>query len=322
MQVTTYNIIYHPPPYILGELHPVIPLSYAHAVYICHLLSMQRCTLFVAAVHEMKLGEVLAAVDRGDAPLHYAAQLGYLTIIRLLCKWDAKFNMKTRITEATPLLTVVSHNLDADKANKTVEVLFECGAETSVNDANNVGDTPLFMAILRRQRQVFETLLSKGANPDKCDKAGNTILHAAAQVNAVDICEYIMKMGNIEQMVAAKNDNNQTPIHLAAMHKRECLETILKEFRNGKNSALGKQYSDCVEWFSAEDRDGCTALDIAAKVGQRDTFAYMWEEMEKYSPAHIHVECSKLRIFIEEAKKDSSQWQKVTDAITIFPKRM
>ena len=280
-------------------------------------LPLQRYTLFVAAARKMKLKNLLAAVQGGDALLHYVAQLGYIPIIQLLCKWGVDINMKTRITNATPLLTVVSHiHLDADLTAKTVEVLFQCGAEESVNAENSAGDSPLFMAILRRQEKVFDLLLRKGADPTKLDKAGNTILHAAAQVNAVKVCRKIMatKNNNKELMVGAKNDDGQTPIHLAAMHGPKFLETVV--------DSLGKDYSDCVEWFSALDNNNCTALDIAAQSGQQDTFAFMWEEMEKYSPAHIDVERQKLRILIEEAEKDSSQWQKVNDALSIFPKRM
>ena len=278
-------------------------------------LPLQRHTQFEAAV--MKLGKEQVVEKEGDALLQYAAHLGYVSIIKLLCNWGVKVNKKSYLTKSTPLLNVVSRNhLGPKKTLSTVEALIEHGAKHSVNAENNVGDTPLFMAIRRGQTEVFSLLLDEGADKAKLDEAGNTILHAAAKVNAIPICGKILARPDINprEIVAAKNDDEQTAIHLAAMHKPECLKEII--------SALGQDYYNVVEWLSAEDSKGCTPLDVAAKASQHATFKFMWKAMEDYSPAHIDVEHRKLEKLIEEAEEDPSQWQKVTDAINAFPKRM
>ena len=280
-------------------------------------LPLQRCTRFEAAV--CKLGKELVVKKEGDALLQYAAQLGYERIIHLLCSWGVDVNRKSYLTKSTPLLNVVSRNhLGPQKTLRTVNMLIEHGAKHSMNAENTVRDTPLFMAIRRGQTEVFPLLLTL-ADPDKRDKAKNTILHAAAEVNATDICEEIMgrKGINLREVLAAKNDDDQTAIHLAAMHEPECLKQIIPEERLHE-----KDYAEVVEWFSAVDNKGCTPLDIAAKAGQQDTFEFMWKAMETYSPACIDVECRKLMFFIEEAEEKPLQWQKVTDAIRAFPKRM
>ena len=280
-------------------------------------LPLQRCTLFKAAVCE--LGNKLVVEKEGDALLQYAAQLGYVSIVKLLCTWEVKVNKKSCLTKSTPLLNVVSRNhLDEELTMSTVQVLIDHGAEESVNDENNVGDTALFMAIRRRLSGVFSLLLDEGADPAKLDEAKSTILHAAAEVNATKICKEIMTSTDNQRIIlAAKNDDDQTAIHLAAMHEPECLKQIITEKRLRE-----MDYSEEVEWFSAVDSKGCTPLDIAAKADQRATFKFMWKAMEDYSPAHIDVEHRKLMILIEEAGKDPSQWQRVTDAIRAFPKRM
>ena len=278
-------------------------------------LPLQRRRQFEAAVGN--LDKELVVKMEGDALLQYAAQLGYVSIIQLLCDWGVDVNKRSFLTKSTPLLNVVSRNhLDEELTKSTVKVLIDHGAKESVNDENNVGDTALFMAIRRRLSGVFSLLLDEGrADPAKLDEARNTILHAAAEVNATEICKEIMRRAdNRRKIVAAKNDDDQTAIHLAAMHEQGCLEEII--------SALGQDYSNVVEWFSAEDSNGCTPLDVAAKAGQQATFKFMWNEMEDYSPVHIDVEHRKLGKLIKEAGKDPSQWQKVTDAIRAFPKRM
>ena len=272
-------------------------------------LPLQRCRDFKTAV--MKLGIDRVVKKEGDALLQCAAQLGYERVIQLLCDWGVDVNKKSFLTESTPLLTALSRNhLDEEQTKSIVKVLIQCGAKDSVNTENKDGDTPLFMTIRRRQSEVFSLLLTKEADLDKRDAAGNTILHAAAEVNAFQICGKILARPNVKkrEIVAAKNDDDQTAIHLAAMHEPKCLEVII--------SALGKDYSEVVEWFSAEDSKGCTPLDVAAKAGQQDTFKFMWKAVDS-SPAPIDVEHRNLRILI-----DSSEWQKVTDVIRAFPKRM
>ena len=150
------------------------------------------------------------------------------------------------------------------------------------------------------------------------DKGGNTILHTAAQGNAVNVCKMLMAMDDSVKMVATKNDDGKTPIHLAAMHGPECLEKITYALR----SKLGRDYAKHIEWFSALDSSDCTPLDIAAKAGQKETFAHMWKEMKQYSPAHIHVEDGRLNTLIENAEKDPSQWQRVIDFLNTFPKQL
>ena len=258
-----------------------------------------------------KLGIDRVVKKEGDALLQCAAQLGYEHIIQLLCDWGVNVNKKSFLTESTPLLTALSRNhLKEEQTMSIVKVLIECGAKDSVNAKNRDGDTPLFMTIRRRQSEVFSLLLTEKADLDKHDAAGNTILHAAAEVNAFQICGKILARPNVEKrdIVAAKNDDDQTAIHLAAMHEPKCLKVII--------SALGKDYSEQVEWFSAEDSKGCTPLDVAAKAGRQDTFDYMWKAVD-YTPARIDVEQRNLKILI-----NSSEWQKVTDLIRAFPKRM
>ena len=272
-------------------------------------LPLQRCRDFKTAV--MKLGIDRVVKKEGDALLQCAAQLGYERVIQLLCDWGVDVNKKSFLTESTPLLTALSRNhLDEEQTKSIVKVLIQRGAKDSVNTENKDGDTPLFMTIRRRQSEVFSLLLTEEADLDKRDAAGNTILHAAAEVNAFQICEKILDRPNVKkrEIVAVKNDDDQTAIHLAAMHEPKCLEVII--------SALGKDYSEVVEWFSAEDSKGCTPLDVAAKARQQDTFNFMWKAVDS-SPAHIDVEHRNLRILI-----DSSEWQKVTDVIRAFPKRM
>ena len=252
--------------------------------------------------------------------LLYAAQLGYCTIIQLLCKWGMNANKQSSFTGTTPLLTVVSPNhLSEDEKKKTVAVLLKCNAKASVNVQNHVKDSPLTMAVLTKHADVFDQLLDAGAAGGEPDADGNTIMHIATQVNAVAICEKMMDKDEFKNMIAIQNNDGQTPIHLAAMHSPQCLSGIISALKNQHDQS---GYLKFVEWFSAPDSGDCTPLDVAAKAGQKETFELMWTEVKKYSPAYIEAERSKLRFFIKEAESDPSQWQRVNDFLKLVPKRM
>ena len=291
-------------------------------------LPLQRCTLFVAAVYRVGLERMLSEVKRGDSILHYAAQLGYRTIIRLLCGWGVDVNKKSTFTGATPLLATVSPSPSQVHQNKnitenTVAVLLQCGADESIDEEDYGGTSPLFMAVLTRRAELVNQLIRGGAKFDKRNKDGNTILHIAAQVNASEICKNLLKRDDVnDSFIATKNDDGQTLIHLAAMHSQRCLSEIVSALKYRHGRRYRHSFPKFVEWFSARDNNYCTPLDIAAEAGQKATFAFMWEEMEEYPPAHIEAESSKLQFLIDEAEKDPSQWERVIDFLKLFPKRM
>ena len=270
----------------------------------------------------MGLENVKEAVKKGDSILHYAVQLGYWTIIRLLHGWGVDVNTKSIFTGTTPLLIAVSpSHLSEDVKKKTVAVLLECDAKIDVE--NKERDSPLFMAAVTGQSNIVDLLLGP-ENLVKRDKDGNTILHIAAQVNAFDICKLVSDKEYMDdELFAAQNNDGQTPVHLAAMHDCQCLDAMISALK-GRHGE--QHYLKFVEWFSAPDRNRSTPLDVAAKAGQKETFKTMWRELEERDkdgdPPHIKTECRRLNFLIGKAKEDASQWQGVIEFLKVVPKRM
>ena len=256
----------------------------------------------------MSLDVLKQEVNKGSYIMHYAAQRGYWTIIRLLRNWGLDVNCRARFTGSTPLLAAVSpdrQNLNHEVTMKVVEELLQCGAH--VNDGNNEGDTPLLIAVREGDANVIKRLLEAEADRKKTDYDGNTILHLAARVNASKVWEVIMPECPSE-LVSTKNSDGKTPIHLAAMQGPECLKAFSQVCE--------------IETFFMPDDNGLTPLDIAANAEQKATFKKMWDAMDQYTPAQVEAERTKLEFFIRRVEDDPSQWELLSDYLQAFPKLM
>jgi hypothetical protein len=69
------------------------------------------------------------------------------------------------------------------------------------------GYRPLMTALILKKPKHFEMLLKKGANPDLTDRAGNTALHIAAQINAPGAVLRLLEVGADP---GARNEQKQT----------------------------------------------------------------------------------------------------------------
>ena len=124
--------------------------------------------LLVKSIHCRNLNRVRDALQLGAdsnslipcrgvklAPLYVAAELDFVSAMRLLIKNGAEIDSRTRMG-ATPLINASEEgNIDA------VKLLVECGAD--VNAMSDKGATPLGMAHLKKQHEVIEYLSAHGA---------------------------------------------------------------------------------------------------------------------------------------------------------------
>ncbi|CAB0041395.1 unnamed protein product [Trichogramma brassicae] len=103
-----------------------------------------------------------------------------------------------------------------------------------VNVRDKLDRTPLYIAlIMHRNRTLIKILLRRGADPHFADKQGNTALHLICMDNG---CNRLLKkffkicddMGHKIQ-VNARNNMNQTPLHLSLHYRnRHLVEFLLR----------------------------------------------------------------------------------------------
>lgn len=90
-----------------------------------------------------------------EAPLHVAAALGHVEILRLLLQYGAAVNVQCGEDKLTPL------HLAAEQGYPLcVQVLIDAGG--MVNATNRKKQTPLHLAVLAQCIEATELLLQKG----------------------------------------------------------------------------------------------------------------------------------------------------------------
>ncbi|XP_046557461.1 protein fem-1 homolog A-like [Haliotis rubra] len=97
-----------------------------------------------------------------------------------------------------------------------------------INSRGECGSTPLMMAAAKGHRDVFDLLVSKGADVSLVDDDGDNNLHVACIGGHVDMVKYVLS-----QKVADINSRGQygrTPVMLAAnMGHREVFDLLVRE---------------------------------------------------------------------------------------------
>ena len=94
--------------------------------------------------------------------------------------------------------------------------LLELGADTeyNANDERNNEDTPLLAAVRNGHRAVVSLLLAHGADPLRCDRDNNTVLHIIADSTGDDALSSLFSP-NASALCSATNNDGKSPIDLA-----------------------------------------------------------------------------------------------------------
>lgn len=200
--------------------------------------------------------------------------------------------------QGTPLLrSVYSRDL------KEVKELLKEGHD--VNEANDYGNSPLMVAAFTGNFNLFQLLLehkaslsgevkkgykkgmnlfqlsvhgankdlvkfllAKGFNPDDLNKINkNSALHVAARDCDTKMVDYLIKK---KAKIHLKNEEGQTPLHLAA--KRRCFGTIVSLIESGADPL-------------AKDKEGKLALDYIEKDRYRSKELAYYLEKRSRAPA-------------------------------------
>jgi ankyrin repeat protein len=215
------------------------------------------------------LGIEGAKVDCQDAqgrtPLHRAAALGKVEIVRLLINKTAKIDSEDS-EKQTPL------HCASERGHDTIVRLLlgkSLNSKASANAKNSLQQTPLHLASLHGHLPVVQILLEHGADIYACDAEESVPLHCAAANNHRDITEallreddrdgrHIMDFSTLERF----SHNSETPLHVAARCGHFDLVRLFFE-RNGNIKAS-------LNIKNNEDASALTPIQSAAR-GNHDT---------------------------------------------------
>lgn len=109
------------------------------------------------------------------------------------------------------------------------------GASAFINDANENGETPLFLAVASGNTELVPLLLHHGAKEDVRDVYGNSLLHAACRAAGnVELVQRYLKTTNINE----RNIICNTPLHVAChCHDDDAIVKLLIENRADVNAS-------------------------------------------------------------------------------------
>ena len=198
--------------------------------------------------------------SKNYTPLHCAAVRGNTEIMKLLLDSGADIHAKGGDTLTTPLHEAIHYDWAGTHVKPVVQLLVDRGADVNAKDRNGV--TPLHKAYCGRDEvEVAELLLNKGAHinakggeaqrtplheaadtgdwnisivnlllnrgaeVNEIDDYGNTPLHLAAEVGAVQVVKLLIQKS---AKVQVKNKDGKTPLDLAKSKNRDRVIAFLQ----------------------------------------------------------------------------------------------
>uniref|UniRef100_A0ABD2WG00 Uncharacterized protein n=1 Tax=Trichogramma kaykai TaxID=54128 RepID=A0ABD2WG00_9HYME len=184
-----------------------------------------------------QLAQVDVQDNLGNAPLHLALEHRHRNVAEFLLRNGADPNL-ANAKGFTPLHKICRYWPDG---YEPAEMLFRISAEknqlVSLNASTKSGQTPLHLALLFGRRNLFQLLLTNGADPNLADTEGLTALHfVTKRFECTDFAELFFKIIDEKRQsvrIDARDKLGQTPLHLAVYYKNEsAIEALLRRGAN------------------------------------------------------------------------------------------
>jgi ankyrin repeat protein len=209
----------------------------------------------------------------GVTPLHEAASIGDLAVMKALLEHGAEVNIQDGQGN-----TVMHIAMPADTHKAALDLLFRYKANPNLRDLR--GDSPLHIIIkLNRGPEIVETLLKNGADVSIHNSEGKTPLYIAVEENRTSLLPLFL---DYHADIFAAANGGKTPFGLAMSGNRETLnllitgETVLQSDNNGNTPLIAavaanvdveviQRILDKNALINARNLEGDNALHIAVR---------------------------------------------------------
>lgn len=154
----------------------------------------------------------------GKTPIHYAAGVGNVDMIRFLLTRGAAANDRDNFGN-TPLHEAANYG-----QNGAAEFLLSSGGD--INSKTTIGWTPLHYAAAYAQKDMAAFLIERGADVTMKDESGATPLHIAAENGSIAVAYELLQHG---VNVNIRTDIHElTPLHSAVIGgKKDMVEFLI-----------------------------------------------------------------------------------------------
>ena len=199
----------------------------------------------ITDIYRQCRGIINAVNKRGHTPLHIAAATRNHKVFEWLIAIGADPNIKDN--EGRKPLEValekkreddIQPEYTAEAKQKLQSLLYEAAANGKVkivknlinkypvdcNQANDEGQTPLFLAAANWRLKVVALLIAYGADPNKADDQGRTPLHIVTEYGHYQIVAQLLEHGADSNKA---DDQGRTPLYVAAIKGSDAVVQIL-----------------------------------------------------------------------------------------------
>lgn len=201
-------------------------------------------------------GADIDAGDEEDRPvLYWAVRRGDVSMVRLLLKHGPRLDFVTGAVDDTVLITAVRRrNLPAVKL---------LALRTLLNEPNAEGRTPVHVAVVERQPEILEYLLTKGAEPGFADHDHATPLALAARIGDDRSLDILLKRLPIDYWEVGGRDEKHHTFRVGGM-------TALHAAAEGGNFGVVWELLDRGAYVRACDDAGWSPLHYACYCNNAD----------------------------------------------------
>ena len=159
-----------------------------------------------------------------NTAVHYAAMRGHFKALRTLVRSGARLTLRNDINDY-PFHDLISQNADAElfkllmiETDKQLHAAHSDGSKfkLSWNTPGRAGMTPLMMAIMRKNKPIFDLLLAYDVSLAEQDAKGNTALHYAVIKRDKESAIKLIQNRNFnEHIFDIRNTQLESPLLIA-----------------------------------------------------------------------------------------------------------
>jgi transient receptor potential cation channel subfamily A protein 1 len=185
---------------------------------------------------------------KGNTPLHMAARLNKLEVLKMLLEKSKGVNKEDKNKETALLLASQNGNIDV------VEILLINMADVNKTDCNS--NSAIMLAAANNHKEIVTLLLENKADLNKKNTMFQNILHIVIANENSDLLRIIMPHIQTESMLEERDLIDESPLHVAAKNSQdECINILFNsKFMSSK-------------FMVAKNFYGKTPCHIAARTG-------------------------------------------------------